>query len=125
MSTKRFMQIMVVMAAFASFGPAPVFAEEMGCPGCQGMTGRDHMGGMGRRRGMMGKDMMDKKMQELQHHEKMMEGVKDRDQLIAEMKKHMQMMTNMMEDMMRQPESAPRGSEGTPDRAMPEHPMDR
>lgn len=117
MSTKRFMQIMVVLAAFVAFGPAPVLA--------QGMMGQDHMGGMRQRHGMMGKGMMDKKMQELQNHEKMMEGIKDRDQLIAEMKKHMQMMTNMMEDMTRLQESAPRGSEGTPDHAMPEHPMDR
>ena len=87
---KRFMQIMVIVAIVIVFGFTPLLAQEMG----QGQKG---MGGMSQH-GMQGMDSMamDKKMQELQQHEKMMEGIEDQKQLMVEMKKHMQMMTDMM-----------------------------
>jgi hypothetical protein len=120
MSTKYFMQIMMVVATVVTFGSAPVLAQEKG----HGMMEQGRgMGGMGQQRGMRGTGMMDKKMQELRHHQKMMEGIKDRDQMMTEMRKHMQMMTDMMEEMTRQQEGATGGSEGMPEHPMPEHPM--
>lgn len=54
--------------------------------------------------------------------QKMMEGLKDRDQLMVEMRKQMQMMTDMMEELMRQQGSATDGSPGMGgSQGMPDH----
>jgi uncharacterized protein YhaN len=111
MSTKHFIQTMVVVATIATFGSAPVLAQKHG-PGM--------MGGMTDKEMQEHQKMMDKKMQELHQHQKMMEGIKDRDQMMTEMRKHMQMMTDMMEEMTRQQGGAPGGSEGMPEHPMPE-----
>jgi hypothetical protein len=91
---KRFLPIMLLVATIITFGSMLVFAEDMG----SGTMGKGQgMGGMSQH-GMHGTDSMamDKKMQELQQHEKMMEGIEDPKQMMTEMKKHMQMMGDMM-----------------------------
>ena len=101
---KRFLQVMLLVATIMAFGSVLVFAEDMGSGtmekghGMGGMgQGQKSMGGMSQH-GMQGMDSMatDKKMQELQQHEKMMEGIEDPKQMMTEMKKHMQMMGDMM-----------------------------
>lgn len=91
---KRFLPIMLFVATIIIFGSVLVFAEDMG----SGTMGKDQgMDGMSQH-GMQGMDSMamDKKMQELEQHEKMMDGIEDPKQMMTEMKKHMQMMGDMM-----------------------------
>jgi len=109
---------MAVAATIVTLGSAPVLAQEEG----QGMMGQGHrIGGMEPQGGMESTDTMNIKMQELRQHEKMMEGIKNKNQhqMMTEMRKHMQMMTDMMEGMRCQQGGAGCGSGGTPDHPMP------
>jgi hypothetical protein len=116
MSMKHIARALMIVVTMATFGATSVLAEDcgpgmMGC-GRQGMKGRGMMDkGMQERR-----KLMDKKMQELHQHQKLMEGVKDTDQMMAEMRKQMEMITDMMEEIMRQQGGSMGGSQ-----AMPEH----
>ena len=83
---KRFMKI----ASFAAIASAVLL----------GTAGAEMMGmgkGMGGQMKGMGSQEMQKKMEEIHHHSKMMEGMKDQKQLMGEMRKHMKMTDEMME----------------------------
>lgn len=111
MTVKQIARTLTIIAALAPFGAAPALAEDcdsgmMGC-GKQGMKGA----GM-RDKGKHDQQMpMDQKMQQLHQHQKMMEGIKDTDQMLAEMKKQMEMMTDMIDELAKQKSGAMGGSQ--------------
>lgn len=76
----------------------PVFAEQPG----PDMMKQDHETGGTQPRRIRGKARMEmyQKLQEMQDHSKMMEGITDQQQLMREMKKHMRMVDTMTEQMM-------------------------
>jgi hypothetical protein len=88
---KRFLQVTLLVITLIAFGSAFAFAEDDMMKHGQGMGGMTQ-------HDMKGTDAMamDKKMEDLRQHEKMMEGITDQKQLMVEMKKHMQMMGDMM-----------------------------
>jgi hypothetical protein len=78
--------------------PAPSGSDqptEKGASHPMGPGGMGH-GGMG-----MGMKEMHAHMQAMKEHSKMMEGITDQKKLDTEMKKHMRMMDDMMESMMK------------------------
>lgn len=76
---------------------APVLAEQPG----PDMMQQDHETGGSQPRRIRGKARMEmyQKLQEMQDHSKMMEGITDQQQLMQEMKKHIRMVDTMMEQM--------------------------
>ncbi|GLI95157.1 hypothetical protein [Methylocystis echinoides] len=111
MSINRIARTAMFIAALAPFGAAPALAEDCG-PGMMG-CGKQGMKGAGMRdKGKHEQQMqMDKKMQELHQHQKMMEGIKDTDQMLAEMKKQMEMMTDVMDELAKQQSGGMGGSQ--------------
>lgn len=73
-----------------------------------GAGGMRH-GGMGMGMGMSMKEMH-AHMQAMKDHSKMMEGITDQKKLDVEMKKHMRMMDDMMESMMKSQEHGAAGA---------------
>lgn len=118
----------IALGLLLVLGGSSAFAQEPSHEGHEGMTtpapsGSDQPmekepghpmgpGGMGMGKGMghgkgmgMGMKEMHAHMQAMKDHSKMMEGITDQKQLDVEMKKHMRMMDEMMESMMKNHES--------------------
>lgn len=99
----KLMKRVGTLAFIAVLGvPVSVLAQqpEPGGPEPALMKQLHQMGGMGQPRRGKALLEMQQKMQEIQRHSKMMEGMTDQQQLMEEMKKHMRMTDTMIEQMM-------------------------
>jgi hypothetical protein len=104
--------MIIALGLLLAIGASSAFAQgtsHEGHEGHEGTTatpapsGSEQPGGMGQGGRSMCMEMKDMHahMQAMKDHSKMMEGVTDQKKLDAEMKKHMRMMDDMMESMMK------------------------